>query len=183
MSVTEDVTLLDLVHLVGAEHDLDRTTANALSDGPASDQRAALFTQLEALQLAALLLGNDGLRTRLHDVQLAVIAIQRPFDIHGPLVMLLDGDRLTGEVHDLLVVDTETPAILVRHVNGFHGTTCAGILAVYHLDQLRPQGTAQHGGAPSGQRGLVHIELVRVDRALHHGLAQPQEAVTNTASR
>ena len=45
-------------------------------------------------------------------------------------------------------------------------------VAVDHLDGLAAKRTPQHRGAAGFQSGFVHVEFVRIDRALHHGLAQ-----------
>ena len=48
-----------------------------------------------------------------------------------------------------------------------------GAVAPHHADGLFAQFAPHHGGEAFFQRGLVHVELIRIDRALHHGLAQP----------
>ena len=51
---------------------------------------------------------------------------------------------------------------------------CGGAgLAVHHLDGLRAQRAAQDRCVAGTQRGLVDVELVRIHRALHDGLAEP----------
>lgn len=168
----QHVARLDLIHLLGREHQLHRTTADTLADGPASHQGAPLLLEVEALQLAALQLGNHGFRPRLDDVELAVVAIQRPLDIHRASVVLLDGHGLARQRHDLIVVDTEAAAILQRHVDGGHRLARAGVFAIDHLDQLGAEVAAQYCRAPGRQGRLVDVEFVGVDRTLHHRLAQ-----------
>ena len=42
----------------------------------------------------------------------------------------------------------------------------------FHLQQLGAQAAADHRAFARAQHGFVHVKLVRVDGALHHGFAQ-----------
>src|SRR5690554_3479932 len=99
----QDVTRIDLVHLFRREHYLDRTTPNTLANGTTRDQGAPFLLEVEAFELAALLLRYYCFRTRLDDVKLTVITIQCPLDIHGALIMLFDRHGLTCQRHDLII--------------------------------------------------------------------------------
>ncbi len=86
--------------------------------------------------------------------------------------MLFDGHRLARQRHHLIVVDAEAATVGQRHIHGLHRLAGAGIAGVDHLDQLGTQVTSQHRRTAGRQGGLVDVELVRVHRALHHGLAE-----------
>ncbi len=51
------------------------------------------------------LVGVDGLRARLHDEQLAAVAVLGPFDVHGHAVVVLDVEGHPAELHDLFAVE------------------------------------------------------------------------------
>ncbi len=110
--------------------------ADTLADGTSGDQSAALLAQLEALEVAALFLADDRFRARLDDVELAVVTITRPFDIHRTLVVLLDNHGLARQSLDIGIADAETVTVRHRHVDGLDGAPCTGVVGVDHLDQL-----------------------------------------------
>ena len=58
-----------------------------------------------------------------------------------------------------------------RNIDGAHARLGARI-GVNHLDRLAAEILSQDGAPARAQRRLVDIKLIRVDGALHHGLAQ-----------
>ena len=51
------------------------------------------------------------LRAGLQDVELAVAAVLAPLDVHRPAVVLLDGQRVPGQLLDLGVGQAEQAAV------------------------------------------------------------------------
>src|SRR5690606_9358316 len=167
------VARLYALHILDVGDDAHHAGADTLPDGTALDQH--LGTLL--LEQVTLHHGHVGtalhrLRARLDDIQLAVVAIQRPLDIHRRTVVLLDGDRLARQLFDLLVSDTEAQAIGLLNGHGLHRTTGGSRLAIHHLLQLGAKRAAQDRRLLVEQRLLVNVELVRVYRTLHDHLAE-----------
>ncbi len=166
------VAWLDLVHLGHVLDDPDLAGADALADGTAFHQHGAGFLEQVALHDVGRSAALHGFRTGLHDVQLAVVAVLGPFDVHRALVVLFDDHRLLGQFADFRVGQAETCALGLVHINGFHRTTGLGLVAVDHLDGFAAQVAAQDGRTTSFKGVLVYVEFVRVDRALYDGFAQ-----------
>ncbi len=85
--------------------------------------------------------------------------------------MLLDDDGVLGQLDHVFVDQRVAVAQLARHVDGLDAAFLAGLREL-HLDQLGADRAADDRVLAGGQRRLEHVELVRVDRALHHRLAQ-----------
>ncbi len=85
--------------------------------------------------------------------------------------MLLDDERLLGQLQEVGIVDGELVAIVGRNIDGLDAFTAAR-LAVNHLDGFGTERAAQDGRVARLQRRFVNIELVGIHRALHDGLAQ-----------
>ena len=118
-----------------------------------------------------------GLGAGLQDVERAVGAVLGPFDVHrGPVpgdavVMGLDRDAGPGEFQHVRVRQAE--ARPVRRGRRFVDDGGAGVSAT--IDQahlLAAEPAAQDTAVAGRMAGLVDIELVRIDVALHHVLAQ-----------
>src|SRR5690606_24992777 len=163
---------LHLFHLGDAADHANRAAADTLADRTALTQNLALLFQQVALHQRIRAAALHGFRARLHDVQLVVVAVFSPFDIHRALVVLLDRQRLQRERLDFGIGQTETLAQLVRHVDCFYRAAGLVAVGVNHLDGLGAEIAAQHRGPASLQRFLVYIEFVGIYRALHHGLAE-----------
>ncbi|MCY1285317.1 hypothetical protein D9M70_342490 [compost metagenome] len=146
--------------------------ANALADGTAFHQDLALFLQQVAFHHGGAGTALNGFRTGLHDVQLAVVTILGPLDIHRAAVVFLDDQRLLGQFGHFGVGEGEAGAVGAIHVDGLHRLAGLGFVAVDHLDRLAAQVAAQDGGATGFQGCLVHVELVGVHSALHDGFAE-----------
>ena len=87
--------------------------------------------------------------------------------------MLLDGDGIGRQLGDLGIVERVAVAQFNWHVDRAHRAAGLGLAGKFHLDQLGTDVAADDGQFTGSQHGLVHVELVRIDRALHHGLSQP----------
>ena len=85
--------------------------------------------------------------------------------------MLLDDQRLLCQGEDVRLIEREALPVLGGDLDGAHALFCAGG-AVNHLDRLVADVLAQHRAAPGAKRRLVDVELIRIDGALHHGLAE-----------
>eukprot|EP01107_Rhizomastix_libera_P017718 TRINITY_DN8690_c0_g1_i1.p2 TRINITY_DN8690_c0_g1~~TRINITY_DN8690_c0_g1_i1.p2 ORF type:complete len:760 (+),score=-5.99 TRINITY_DN8690_c0_g1_i1:96-2375(+) len=168
----QHVAGLDLVHLGRIMRHAHRADADLLADGAAGGQHLGEGLELELLDAAMAFLGLHGLGAGLQDVQLAVHAVLAPLDVHGTLVVLFDDHGVAGQLFHFGIVDGEAVTLGLGHVLGDGGLAGHLLGGEGHLDQLGTQVAADHGLLAGGQHGLVHVELVRVHGALHHGLAQ-----------
>ena len=165
----QHIAFLHLVHLVQAGNDLGLAGTDARTDGTAFGEDFATLLELVTLQhVAAAAL--HGFRACLHDVQLAVDTVERPFDIHRALVVFFNRHCLARQLFNLLVGDAELVALIGIHIDDLDRLFAA--LRIDHLDRLAADVTTQHCRLVGRQGRLVHVELVGVDRALHDHLAQ-----------
>mmetsp|Transcript_69304 Transcript_69304/g.113452 ORF Transcript_69304/g.113452 Transcript_69304/m.113452 type:complete len:348 (+) Transcript_69304:1147-2190(+) len=165
----QHLTLLELAHLIDAGEDIHLATTNALANGATLGHGLATFLQhLVLLDDSDLLLRCHRLGSRLHDVELAIVAIAGPLDVHGAAVVLLNFHRHLSQVLDLLI--RGGPAVLL-FLAGIHRLGAAARL-VDHLHQLGPHSTRDDGVLALRQGRLEDVPLIRVHGATHHGLAQ-----------
>src|SRR5690606_38051481 len=169
----EYVAGLHAVHLGDVANDLHRAGADALADRTALDQHGALFLQQVALHDIGAAAALHGFRTRLDDVQLAVVPVLGPLDIHRAAVVSLDDQRLAGQVADFFVGEAEACAVGLVDIDRLDRLARAGFGAIDHLDGLAAQVAPQDRWAAGFEGVLVHIEFVGVHRTLHHGFTQP----------
>ncbi len=172
----QHVTGLDLVHLGHVLDDAYLARADALTDGTAFDQYLAGLLEQIAFHDVGRSTALHRFRARLDDVQLAVVTVLGPLDVHRALVVLLDNHRLFGQLGHFGIAQAETRAIGRLDVDHLDRTTGLGFFAVNHLDRLAAQIATQDRRAASRQRVLVHVEFVRVDGALYNRLAQAVSA-------
>ena len=170
----EHVARLHAVHLGSVTDHAHHAGTDLLADGTPVGHGLAVLLETVLFHHQTGVLTLHGLRTRLQDVELAVVAILAPLDVHRAAVVLLDDDRVAGELEHILVAERETVAVSLGHVDGAHGLARHSLVGEDHLDQLGAQVAADDRRFAQRQRGLVYVELVRVDRALHHGLAQTE---------
>src|SRR5690554_4336344 len=168
----QHVAGLNTIHFIDAGDNLHRATADLVADTAAFNQHLAGFFQQIALHHVGRGTTLDGFRAGLNDVDLAVIAVFGPLDVHRALVVLFDDHGLLGQFFYFRVGDGEAVALVVVYLHGLHKLTFAGLGMVNHLDGLAAQVTAQHRRTARFQGRLVYIEFVRVYRALYHCLAQ-----------
>ena len=86
--------------------------------------------------------------------------------------MILDDERLARQFLQVVVVEAETHAVGFRDIHRDDALALVGLRRVGHLDGLAAQRPAQDRVVAGAQRRLVDVELVRIDRALDHGLAE-----------
>ncbi|MCU0257243.1 MAG: hypothetical protein MUF60_10940, partial [Vicinamibacterales bacterium] len=92
--------------------------------------------------------------------------------------MLLDDHRVARELDHFGVRQRVPVALIDRGVDGAHGAPdAAGLATALVVGELHPDEFAAHLAADDrilagGEDRLVHEELVGVDGALHHGLAE-----------
>src|SRR5690606_29603236 len=139
----QHVARLYLVHLGHVVDDAHGAGADALADGAAFHQDLALLLQQVALHHGGAGPALHGFRTGLDDVQLAVVTILRPLDVHRTTVVFLDDQRLAGEIGDFLVGDGETGPLLAFDLDGLHRAAGLAFVAVDHLDGLAAQVATQ----------------------------------------
>ena len=169
----QHVAGLHLVHLADGGDDPRRARANLVADGAPLDQHlAAGLLEREALQGVCLLTAAHGFRTSLDYVELTVLTILGPLDVHRAAIVLFYDEGLLRQRHHFLIRDAEAVALGILSVDYLHLTAVTGVLGVGHLDELGAQRLAHHGGATRFQGRLVDIELVWVDGPLHHHLTE-----------
>ena len=168
----QHVAGLDLVHFLRVADDADRADADLLADGTAGGQHLGELLEPELLDLAGAGLRLHRFRARLQDVELAVDAVPAPLDVHRPAVVGLDDHRVAGQFHDLGVVEREAVAQRLLDVLGDRRAAGGLFGGEGHLDHLGAEVAADDGVLAGGQHRLVHVELVRVDGALHDGFAE-----------
>ena len=168
----EDVARLDPVHLGGRLDQAHDALTDALADGATARQHVGFRFQAVSAQVARALARFHGLRARLQDVELLVDAVPPPLDVHRAAVVLFDRHGEPRELVRLGVGDRESMPILVGDIDGDGRGARALAVAEHHAHGLRADGLAQDRRSLRDEVGLVEIELVRVHRALHDGLAQ-----------
>jgi hypothetical protein len=168
----EDVTGLHAVHLGSVADDAHHAGADLLADRAAVGERLAVLLEAVLLHHQAAVLALHGLGTRLQDVELAVDAVLAPLDVHRATIVLLDDHRVAGELEHVLVGEREAVAVGLGHIDRAHRLAGDGLVGEHHLDQLGAEVAADHRRLAQRQGGLVHVKLVRVHRALHHGFAE-----------
>jgi len=87
--------------------------------------------------------------------------------------MLLDGKCLARQLGDLLVCEGQLPPFGLINVDKRGCRATLGRRSVDHLGCLAPHAALENGRPTRSQSRFVDVELVRVDRTLHDGLAQP----------
>ena len=163
----------ELMHRLDRLQDPDRSGADPLPDRPPLYQHRALLVHPETLHAPDRLTGLHRLRPGLQDVQAVVDTVLSPLDVHRPPVVLLDRHGLPGQLLDLRVGQAEQPPVRGRDIHELRRLSDGRVRGVDHLGRLATDPPLQDRRPPRLQCGLVHIELVRVDRPLHHSLAQP----------
>ena len=151
----------------------DLAGPDLLADGPALDDHLTPLGQPEAGGGAGGLARLHRLGPGLQDVELAVPAVQAPLDVHRPPIVGLDGQRVPGQCLHLGVRQAESALLGCRHRDELRGPAHLGLAGVDHLGRLGPDAALEDRRATRPQGRLVGVELVRVDRALHHALPQP----------
>src|SRR5207302_255323 len=89
-------------------HQPHASLADLRADGAAGGEHLPALADAIARERArALVLALHRFRTRLQDVEPAVLAVAPPFDVHRAPVMLLDGHRVAGELLHIRIVERE----------------------------------------------------------------------------
>src|SRR5690606_4126976 len=132
----QHVAGLDLVHLGYVPDDLDRPCPDTLTDRAAFNQDGALVLQQVTLHDVDVAAALNGLRAGLHDVQLAVITVLGPLDVHRAAVVFLDDHGLFGQADHFVVTQAEARALGHVHIHSLDRAPGSSFLAVDHLDGL-----------------------------------------------
>ena len=165
------IARLNAVHFTDVLNDFHRARSDAVADSTPFRNDAPL--RVQRVTLHHLPARANGLRTRLNDKQLAGVAVFRPLDVHWTAVVFFDLYSLLRQLLHFIVGQRENIALLLRHVFNTHLLAMLLRRCVDHTDLFRPHGTTYNRRATRGQRRLVHVELIRVHRALHHHFTQP----------
>src|SRR5207253_1590818 len=109
----EHVALLHAADLGDVHDDAHAALADPGADRASRGEHlAALADAIARERVAALFLALHRLRSSLEDVELAVLAVAAPLDVHGPPVVLLDRDGVARELFDFRVGEREAVAVL-----------------------------------------------------------------------
>ena len=149
-----------------------RPDTDLLANRAAVGQPLAVLLEAVFLHDVAALAALHRLGACLQDVELSVIAGLAPLDVHRATVVLLDDHRVAGQLEHVGIIQREAVALGLGDIDGDRRTTRLAVLREHHLDQLGAEIAAHHRGLAQGQRRLMHVVLVRIDRTLHHGLAE-----------
>ncbi len=168
----QHVAWLDLVHFRYVVDDANLAGADTLANGTAFDQHGAFLFEQVAFHDVGAGTALHRLRAGLDDVQLAIVTVLGPLDVHRALVVLLDDHGLLGQLADLGIGQAEASTLGAVDFDGLDRTAGLGFVAIDHLDRLAAQVTAQDGRAAGLEGVLVHVEFVRVDCTLYDGFAQ-----------
>src|SRR5439155_24945751 len=136
----EHVALLDPVHLGGRLDQAHRALPDLLADRAAAGHHLRSLGKLVAPQLvpgASLRLYRLG--PRLQDVQLAILPVATPLDVHRPLVVLLDGKGVAAELFGFHVGDRESPPIFFGDIDRSHRSARALAVAIDYPARPRAQ--------------------------------------------
>src|SRR4051794_23131923 len=100
-----------------------RTVSDFLADRASDQEDLTGSLQTVAFEAACSLARRDGLRASLDDIDLAVDAVLRPFDVHrngmaGTMrEMVFDAEREVGDGHHVAVYDAEAVAVGRRRLD------------------------------------------------------------------
>ena len=160
------------VHFVNAGDDLHRATADLVADTATFHQHFAGFLQQITFHHVGSCAALDRFRPGLNDVDLAVIPIFGPFNIHRALVMLFNDHGLLGQFFHFRIGDGKTITVFLLHLHGFNKLTFTRFGMVNHLDGLAAEVTAQYRRTSGFQGRFVYVEFVRVHGTLHHSFTE-----------
>ncbi len=128
---------------------------------PGREHRAALADAVAREGAAALLLALHGLRSRLQHVELAVLAVEAPLDVHRAPVVALDRHGVARELLDVRVGKREALTLGGGYLDLLHRPPGAGLGVEHEADRLGAQAAAHDRGLARGEADLRHVELVR----------------------
>ena len=162
----------ETVDVLRAVDDADAARHHGVADAEACHQLLALRLDAIGAEGGCRVLRLHRLRPRLHDEQVAGLAVLRPFHVHGPAVVLLDDDGPARKLQNVAVGKNEACAFRLR---GRHV-----------LGRMRGRRPYRSSSAPSRrkvfstigmsagirQQRLEHHVFVRIDGALHHVFAE-----------
>jgi hypothetical protein len=165
----------EAVDVLGALDQADPPRNHRLADAEAGQQLLPRRADPVGLKRPCRDPGLHRLRARLHDQDLAGLAVLGPLHIHRLPVVPLDRDRLAGQREDLVVGEHEGGTLGLGRGHVARGALGA---AVEHLALLRAKALLQdRPQARVGQEWLEHLVLVGVHRALDDVLAEPPGGV------
>ena len=177
----QHVPLLEFLDPLGAADHVGRAGPDLIAHRhPLGQHRTRLF-QHHPPDHAGLAPGHDGFRAGLHDEQLAALAILGPFHVHWLVVaglfgvVVFDLGGPAGEGEHLFGLNAELLPLLGRNLHVV-GAAAFRRATINHLLLFFPEVGINDRLETLGQGGLVDIELVRVDGALHYVLPQPVTA-------
>src|SRR5581483_7544588 len=136
------------VHFRHAAYQPHHPGADPGPDRAARGQHLAALPEPEAFLRALLLLRAHRLRTRLQNVEPAVLAVAAPFDVHGAPVVLLDDHRVTREFLRLRVRDRKQAALRFRYFQHARGAPRRLVVGEDHAHRLAAEPAPEHRRPP-----------------------------------
>lgn len=168
----QHVALLYARHERRTGYQAHRPRADLVADGAAGGKHRAAALETEVLLGAGVRARLDRFRARLQNVDAAVAAILAPFDVHWPAIVLFDDHCGARQLQHVSVLKRVAVAVRFDHLHRAHRAAGARGFGEHHFLQLGAERAPDHRRPAALEHGFVHVKLIRVDRALHHHLAQ-----------
>ncbi len=143
----QNITRLDAVHFGGRLDEAHVALPDLLAYGAAARQNRGLRLQpITAKTLCTFILRLHRFRARLQDVQMSVLAVAAPFDVHRTAVVLLDHDRAACELDRFVIGDRKAEPFGFGNIDGDRRIAHGIRLRERHLERLAADGLAQNCG-------------------------------------
>ena len=168
----QHVARLHAVHFGGGADEPHRALPDLLTDRASARQHLGGLLEAIPAQRIVGVLRAHGFRPRLQHVELAVVTVAAPFDVHRALVMLLDGHRDARELLDFRIGQRKPHAIGGRDLLGAGRAPGGRGVGEHHPCRLGTHALAQDRGLAAREVVLPDVELVRVHDPLHHRFAE-----------
>ena len=153
-----------------------RTGRNLLPHGPAGRQHRTGLLEGVSFECRWRPPRRHRLWPRLDDVDLPIVGILGPLDVHGHWlpglgrVVVFDRDGISRNSKHLRITDGEALALAFWYGNI---TRASLAIAIDHAHLLPPQRPAEDGAMAETERRFVHVEFVGINCALDYVLAEP----------
>ena len=124
----QHVAGLHFIHVSNVVDHPHRTGTDLLSDRPTLHNNRALSLELVAVLGLPGRLTLDSFGAGLQDVKLAINAVLAPLDVHRAAVMLLNHQRLHGQLLHVVIAERVAVSHLGRYVDSFNELAAVRLL-------------------------------------------------------
>ena len=131
----EDVAVPDAVHFLCVRDNFDRSASNPLADAAALDENSRPVFKGVALN-NTIAFALDRLRTCLQEVDLAILAVLAPFDIHWTPIMIFYNKGVAGQGFSLLIRQRKLHRLARIDVDDRHILSGIRIVVIDHFYAL-----------------------------------------------